>query len=59
MSVNSDIPCLYCFYFELPSLPRTVAECMPLNANGSNEDKVMLTYLNPLYYPLDNDPNIP
>jgi len=30
------------------SLPRTVEESMQLNANGSNEDSVILTYLNPL-----------
>jgi len=32
----------------LQSLQRTVAESIPLNADGSNEDKVIITYLNPM-----------
>jgi len=32
----------------LPSLPRTAARSKLLNANGSNEEKVIITYLNPL-----------
>jgi len=47
---------MYTLY--LLSLTRTVAESIPLNAHGSNEDKVILTYLYPLLS-LSNDPNFP
>jgi len=31
-----------------PNLPRTAAKSILLNAGGSNGDKVIITYLNPL-----------
>jgi len=35
----------------LPSLPKTVTVSIQLNANGSNWDKDIITYLNPLFLP--------
>jgi len=35
---------ILCFILSLSSLPRTVAEIIPPNANGSNGDKVTITF---------------